>query len=222
MAATATRPHTSASRLTFAAGAAALLIAGGAGLLAPPATTDAAGSPPTTATEGTGGTETVIELGERISVIPSPPRAPVPPVTISIAAIDLGPTAVRPVGLDGDGQLEVPGETEVGWYRHSSWPGRTGATVLAAHVSWNDARGPFFFLVDLQQGATIKLELADGSRRDYTVTERIQYLKTELPAERVWTTDGPETLVLITCGGDFNPEIRRYRHNVVVYARPGS
>jgi hypothetical protein len=26
--------------------------------------------------------------------------------------------------------------------------------------------------------------------------------------------------VLITCGGDFNPEIRRYRQNIVVYAAP--
>ena len=36
----------------------------------------------------------------------------------------------------------------------------------------------------------------------------------------MWTLGGPETLVLVTCGGDFNPEIRRYRHNIVVYAIP--
>ena len=31
---------------------------------------------------------------------------------------------------------------------------------------------------------------------------------------------GPETLVLITCGGSFDPDIRRYRDNIVVYAVP--
>jgi len=28
------------------------------------------------------------------------------------------------------------------------------------------------------------------------------------------------TLVLINCGGDYNPEIRRFRENIVVYAVP--
>ena len=38
--------------------------------------------------------------------------------------------------------------------------------------------------------------------------------------QRIWRTTGDETLVLITCGGDYNPEIRRYRENIVVYAVP--
>ena len=41
-----------------------------------------------------------------------------------------------------------------------------------------------------------------------------------LPTERIWTHTGPETLVLITCGGSFNPQIRHYRDNIVVYAVP--
>ena len=64
------------------------------------------------------------------------------------------------------------------------------------------------------------LTLDDGSARTYQVVERQMYTKTELPADRIWTRSGPETLVLITCGGSFNPEIRRYRENVVVYAVP--
>lgn len=43
---------------------------------------------------------------------------------------------------------------------------------------------------------------------------------TELPRERIWRNTGPETLVLITCGGDFNPDINRYDDNIVVYAVP--
>jgi hypothetical protein len=46
------------------------------------------------------------------------------------------------------------------------------------------------------------------------------YGKSELPRERIWRNTGEETLVLITCGGDYNPEIRRYRENIVVYAVP--
>jgi hypothetical protein len=159
-------------------------------------------------------------LGDAISVIPQAPVQPVPPTAIAIGEIGLDRTPVRPVGVETDGQLAIPDETEVGWYRLGSWPGQAGATVLAAHVSWNDEVGPFYRLVDLEPGATIDVELADGSTRIYAVVERVQYPKAELPADRVWTRSGPETLVLVTCGGDFNPDIRRYRHNIVVYAVP--
>jgi LPXTG-site transpeptidase (sortase) family protein len=124
------------------------------------------------------------------------------------------------VGFQADGQLEIPGETEVGWYRFGSTPGQPGATVLAAHVSWNDTIGPFFRLAELEPGAVIKLELADRTTRLYQVVERAQYAKTELPDERVWTRSGDETLVLITCGGDFDRQIRRYTDNIVIYAVP--
>jgi sortase (surface protein transpeptidase) len=60
----------------------------------------------------------------------------------------------------------------------------------------------------------------DGSTRVYEVVERTIYDKDELPRDRIWTTTGDETLVLITCGGSYNPEIRRYRQNIVVYAVP--
>ena len=190
----------------------------GADSSAPPASTTAATvATPTTTSPLSPLTAT---LGAPISVIPSVPEQPTPPAAIAIESIGLELTPVRPVGLDPDGQLEIPDETEVGWYRLGSWPGRSGATVLAAHVSWNDEVGPFYRLVDLEPGAAIEVELADGSVRTYAVVERAQYSKSELPADRVWTRSGPETLVLVTCGGDFNPDIRRYRHNIVVYAVP--
>ena len=46
------------------------------------------------------------------------------------------------------------------------------------------------------------------------------YGKLMLPRERIWRNTGPEELVLITCGGEFNPEIRSFKSNIVVYAVP--
>jgi sortase (surface protein transpeptidase) len=141
------------------------------------------------------------------------------PSSVTIDDIELwGP--VRPVGLEDDGQLEVPDETEIGWYRYGSSPGRAGATVLAAHVSWNDTIGPFFQLGSLEPGALVEVRLEDDTVRTYEVVERTMYDKDSLPRDRIWRTTGDETLVLITCGGSFNPEIRRYRENIVVYAVP--
>jgi len=127
---------------------------------------------------------------------------------------------VRSVGLEEDGQLEVPDETEVGWYEYGSAPGLPGSTVLAGHVSWNRTVGPFHQLGNLEPGAQVDVIADDGTTRVYQVVERAVYDKDELPTDRIWRTTGDETLVLITCGGSYNPDIRRYRQNIVVYAVP--
>ena len=64
------------------------------------------------------------------------------------------------------------------------------------------------------------MTLADGTSRTYSVTERAQYPKGSLPSERLWSRSGAETLVLITCGGDFDSTQRRFHDNVVIYAVP--
>jgi hypothetical protein len=156
---------------------------------------------------------------ETPSTVPPDESGSAEPTELVIGDLDLD-GAVRPVGLEDDGSLEIPDETEIGWYRYGSVPGRAGSTVLAAHVSWNGSLGPFHDLGRLEPGATVDILLDDGSTRTYEVVERTMYHKDQLPTERIWRTAGDETLVLITCGGDFNPEIHRYRHNIVVYAVP--
>ena len=159
-------------------------------------------------------------LGPRYSAVPEEIEPRPRPVGLEIDSIDVSRYPVRAVGLEESGELEVPDETEIGWYRYGATAGRPGATVLAAHVSWNDTTGPFFRLGTVEPGDRIQVALDNGDVRDYEVTERTMYDKDELPRDRIWRNTGPETLVLITCGGDFNPEIRRYRQNIVVYAVP--
>ena len=60
----------------------------------------------------------------------------------------------------------------------------------------------------------------EGSTLAYEVTEVIQYTKEALPIEDLFREDGGERLVLITCGGSFNPSLRSYDDNVVVIAVP--
>ena len=189
----------------------------------PPSTTEA--PPPPTASDSEPPATTLPSsplaalLGDRSSALPVPPAPIAPPVRIRIdsLAVDVD---VRAVGLENDGQLEIPDETEVGWYRLGAAPGEPGATVLAGHVNWHRTDGPFVRLRELEPGATVILTRSDGTTRTYQVTERQQYPKDQLPGDRIWTHTGPETLVLITCGGSFNPDIHRYRDNIVVYAVP--
>ncbi len=141
------------------------------------------------------------------------------PRSIRIGDLELD-NEVRAVGIDEDGELEVPDESEVGWYQYGSAPGLPGSTVLAAHVSWNRTIGPFHQLGNLEPGARVDVVADDGTTRVYEVIERAIYDKDSLPRERIWRTTGDETLVLITCGGSYNPNIRRYRQNIVIYAVP--
>lgn len=159
------------------------------------------------------------QLGPRGSAAIRPAGERVLPASITIDALELwGP--VRAVGLKDNGELQVPDETEVGWYQLGAAPGEPGATVLAAHVTWNGAVGPFFKLADLALGAEVRVQLSDDSIRIYEVVERAMYPKDGLPESRIFRQIGPESLVLITCGGSFNANIHRYRDNIVVYAVP--
>lgn len=182
---------------------------------APPAPAPSSSVPPTTVLS-----PLAADLGPRFSVLPEPVAALPDPVSLTIDGIRLNAAPVISVGIAPDGELEVPDETAVGWYRLGSRPGQAGAVVLAAHVSWNGARGLFEQLGRLEPGERAVVTLTDGSTRTYEVVERTMYGKEGLPAERIWTREGPETLVLITCGGTFNPALRSYRDNIVVYAVP--
>lgn len=159
-------------------------------------------------------------LGERYSVLPEPVSTLPEPVALSIDGIRLTDAPVIPVGIDPNGELEVPDEKSVGWYDLGSRPGEPGAVVLASHVSWNGKQGLFERLARVEPGERAMVTLADGGTRTYEIVERTMYGKEGLPADRVWTHVGPETLVLITCGGRFDPSVKSYRDNIVVYAVP--
>jgi hypothetical protein len=159
-------------------------------------------------------------LGPAGSALPPVIEPRLRPTTLTIGDLELSGGPIRSVGLRTDGALEVPEADEIGWYRYGAAPGYEGATVLAAHVTWNGELGPFLKLGDLEPGARVEVALEDGTERIYEVTERTMYDKDQLPRERIWRNTGDETLVLITCGGSFNPEISRYRQNIVVYAVP--
>ena len=160
------------------------------------------------------------DLGQQFSVQVEAPKPSVEPVGLTIDKIGLKAKPVRPVGLEANGELEIPSEKEIGWYRYGQAPGQVGSTVLAAHVSWNGSLGPFADLASIAPSDRVNVQLSDGTSRTYEAVERNQYNKGQLPADRIWTRTGNETLVLITCGGEFNPAIHRYYDNIVIYAVP--
>jgi sortase (surface protein transpeptidase) len=144
-------------------------------------------------------------------------RPPVP-VRLRVPAIAVDAPIV-PVGVNEAGDLTVPTADDVGWYRFGSAPGRSGSAVLAAHVDFDGRRGAFFRLGELTPGAVAEVVLDNGRTRAFRAVAADTHSKGELPDE-LFARTGPTQLVLITCGGSFDADARRYADNVVVTATP--
>lgn len=208
---------------------AALPAASGAGVTSTAA--PAAGAPTTPAPQpgspgspgspaGTDGSAGPAQPGVRPATQQAGPTAAAPDrLTIRRLGIDM---RVVPVGVARDGEMALP-ETpaQVGWYRYGSRPGDdAGSTVLAAHLDMPGyGIGPIAAVEELRTGDVITVRSGEVSRR-YAVTSVTQVRKTTLDLAALFARDGPALLHVVTCGGDFDREQRRYDENVVVTAEP--
>src|SRR5688572_2844899 len=133
-------------------------------------------------------------------------------------------TAVVPVATVGN-ELVVPEDpTKVGWWDGSSYVGDPyGSTVIAGHVDVFDRGIGFFFrLWNIKVGERVVLSAGDV-RQAYKITTVRQVPRTDLVDDaQVFDIDGPPRLVLITCAGEFRPELGGYSRNLIVVARPVS
>lgn len=140
------------------------------------------------------------------------------PTRLRIPAIDVDASEVVDLGLQANGELEVPaGGKAVGWYTESPAPGQRGPAVLAAHVDW---RGPgvFYDLHRLKPGDEVTVDRADGISAVFRVQRVEQHPKDQFPTLAVYGDVARAELRLITCGGEFDSEARSHRDNIVVYA----
>jgi sortase family protein len=128
--------------------------------------------------------------------------------------------SIVPVGVTR-GTTQIPANVDtVGWYRFGGRPGKSGSTLLLAHVS-SGTQGPgvFFRLRELGPEDDVIVEMRNGSSAAYRVIARRSYAKEALPG-RLFGRIGPEVLTLVTCGGRFSEASGRYEDNIVVYAVP--
>ena len=136
---------------------------------------------------------------------------------------------VEPVDVLPDGNLVIPENVRtVGWWRSGAAPGSpVGTVVLAGHVdSATAGPGALFHLDQAPVGSRITLRgtsLDDsraGAAQVYEVVGRRRYAKAALPAATLFAQGRKPRLVIITCGGEFDPATRHYADNVVVFAEP--
>jgi hypothetical protein len=143
----------------------------------------------------------------------------VQPTRLQLPSIEVD-AEVQPVGVEPDGDMEVPSAEDAGWYRFGPAPGAAGSSVIAAHVDYNGKQGAFFRLREVEVGDPVEVSLSDGSTATWVVTRVDQLPKDDLRSSPVFDRAGTPRISLITCGGDFDESVRSYRDNVVVTAEP--
>jgi hypothetical protein len=120
-----------------------------------------------------------------------------------------------------DGVMGVPRDPKlVGWWRDGAAPGdSSGTAVIVGHVNYAGVPGALGRVPELRPGD--RLELSEpGADLRYRVAAVRAYPKARgLPAS-AFTRTGSPRLVLITCGGSFDPSTGNYQDNVVAWAVP--
>jgi sortase (surface protein transpeptidase) len=141
---------------------------------------------------------------------------PAPPSRISIPAAGIDAT-VEPVDEHG-GALTVPHIGTAGWFEGGPRPGEPGRAVLIGHLDTHEGPGLFARVPTLPAGTRITVLDRRGQEHRYNVVGGAQVRKDRFPATSVYGHADAPVLVLITCGGPFQPG-RGYRDNVLLYAR---
>jgi hypothetical protein len=169
---------------------------------------------PAPATSGSGTTG-----GSTSNIAPVTPLH-VPPGHVSIPS--LGVTAPLKAEPISGNQLDIPSDVhDVGiWSGGGAITGTQGTVLLAGHVNWwNQGNGALYDLASLQPGAAIYVRGSTGVTTAWQSVSLHAYLKADLP-QTIFAPSGPRRLVLVTCGGAFDPTTGHYADNVVAIAAP--
>lgn len=179
----------------------------------PPATS----ANPSTTNEGpaaaTTGSPTPATRGEVL------PRSA--PTHITVPAIGVS-SDLPQIGLAPNKEIQTPPfarDSKAYWLDVSPTPGQLGPSTIIGHVD-SAKYGPevFFKLGALKQRDTISVTRADGIVAEFQVEKTVEYPKAQFPTQAVYGNLDHAGLRLITCGGIFDPALRSYESNIVVFA----
>ncbi|AOS65041.1 class F sortase [Actinoalloteichus hymeniacidonis] len=140
------------------------------------------------------------------------------PGTIYLA--DGGTARLVRAEVDATGTLPVPESLDEATWWGAGLGAGGGAAVMAGHVNWQGALGPFDQLHRAEVGERIEIVDVDGGEWTYETREVLTLHKDELPdrAAELFGQEGNHRLVLVTCGGRYVGGPSGYEDNRIVIA----
>jgi sortase A len=140
------------------------------------------------------------------------------PVRVTIPAIGVD-AGVQDVGLADDGSMGVPvGYEDVAFYQLGVDPGEAGYSAFTGHISSIYYPGVFYNIDELGKGNTVHVFGDDGTELIFLVQEVDTYAADSFPMNKVFGNSTTPGVVLITCGGDWDPVAHLFGDRIVVYA----
>lgn len=143
------------------------------------------------------------------------------PLTVTLASGTTMRVRISATATNGD--LEIPKNiNEAGWWDGGSRLGDPyGTIVVAAHVdSFTQGLGRFAELLGVRPGDMLHLGSAHLSQGFRVVDARLVPKTSITATSDVYSARGPSRLVLITCGGEYDPAHGGYQSNQIVAAVP--
>ena len=141
---------------------------------------------------------------------------PSEPARLSIPSLRVRADVQR-VGSTATG-IEVPQVGRAGWFDEGPRPGEPGRAVMIGHLDSQTGPGLFALLPGVERGTDVSITDADGAVHRFEVVGKAEVTKATFPSAAVYGPSSSPVLVLITCGGPYDPATG-YRDNVIVYAR---
>ncbi len=143
------------------------------------------------------------------------------PERLLVETLDVDAPLVTTI-IDTDGAFVPPeNPAQLGWWRGVRPGEGEGSVVIAGHIDFRRfGQGPLARIVELEPGDRAVLAGAGGASADYVVRGIQTYPKESFPAADLFGTDGPERLVLVTCGGAFDRARGGWDSNVVAVLDP--
>ena len=143
------------------------------------------------------------------------------PKRITLPTINAGGYIQR-VGIDQRKEVAVPTNVNLaGWFIKTAIPGEKGYSVIDGHVDGRTKPGIFKNLHTIKRGAIFEVEFGNGRKQEFKVTDVIRTDIQGAPA-LLFNQDPTVTsqLNLITCGGRYDKQARRYLERYIVTSVP--
>jgi sortase (surface protein transpeptidase) len=141
---------------------------------------------------------------------------PAEPARLAIPSLGVRADVQR-VGSTAIG-IEVPQVGRAGWFDEGPRPGEPGRAVMIGHLDSQTGPGLFALLPGVERGTDVSITDERGAVHRFKVVGKAQVTKATFPSAAVYGPSPSPVLVLITCGGPYDPATG-YRDNVIVYAR---
>ena len=149
--------------------------------------------------------------------------APENPRYLTIGRLGVSQARIIQVGTLKNGEMGTPNNIfDAGWYNQTKRPGQGGKIIIDGHNGGPTKAGIFKRLPELENGDIVSIERGDGMKFDYRVVESVsrEVKNGEASTEmlKAFKTTSVETVVLITCTGEWLEDEGTYGSRQFVYA----